>query len=93
MAEKNASSMHPFPISHVYRAAIPARTPIAPRAKPAKVAWAAAPVEVPDAAEAAAEVEPDAAALVVESEMDELALPALVRAETVTPVLLEQCEL
>lgn len=50
-------------------------------------------MEVPEAAEATAEVEPDAAALVVESEVDELALPALVRAETVTPVLLEQCEL
>jgi len=47
----------------------------------------------PVAAEAAAEVEPEAAALVEASEVDWLALPALVRACTVTPVLFWQCEL
>jgi hypothetical protein len=83
-------SLFPF-----YRAAIPANTPMAPRAKPAKVAWAAAPVEVlePVAAEAAAEVEPEAAALVEASEVDWFALPALVRAEAVTPVLFWQSAL
>jgi hypothetical protein len=67
---------------------------MAPRAKPAKVAWAAAPVEVlePVAAEAA-EVEPEEAALVVASEVDWFALPALVRAEAVTPVLFWQSAL
>ena len=48
---------------------------------------------MPVAAEAAAEVEPEGAALVEASEVDWFALPALVRAWTVTPVLFWQFEL
>lgn len=71
---------------------MPARTPMAPRAKPAKVAWAAAPVEAAEVVEP--EAEPEAAALVdVASEVDWFALPALVRALTATPVLFWQSAL
>lgn len=85
--------------SPFYRAAIPANTPIAPRAKPANVALAAAPVEVLEpvaaelAAEAVAEEEPEDAALFVASVVDWFALPALVRAWAVTPVLFWQSAL
>jgi len=47
----------------------------------------------PVAAEAAPEEEPEGAALLVVPEVDWLALPALVRAWTVTPVLFWQSEL
>jgi hypothetical protein len=45
------------------------------------------------AAEAAADEEPEGAALLVASEVDWFALPALVRAEAVTPVLFWQSAL
>lgn len=65
-----------------YKAAIPANTPIAPRAKPARVAWAAAPVEVLDplVAEEAPEEAPEEAAeeaaeAVAEVEPEDTATP------------------
>lgn len=72
---------------------------MAPRAKLANVAWAAAPVEVLEpvaaelAAEAVAEEEPEDAALFVASVVDWFALPALVRASAETPVLFWQSAL
>ena len=49
--------------------------------------------EAPEAAEAVAEEEPEGAALFVASAVDWFALPALVRASAVTPVLFWQSAL